>query len=325
MSKRTFFFGTGTLLLVALLAMLLSAYAFPPRYIVESLVRVAYAEPLILRENDSPSAQEDYVHFVAAQCALVKSRSVLTRALMPQNIAELSIVRSQADVLTWLNKDLHVEPVPNAQLIRISMTSKVPQEAEKLINSIVATYMEEVVMRGRRERLEKLELTRNKAGEFRERLRLRRRTLRDLEAAVSDSVSAGLRRDFLREEATELSRQRTRARLDLIKSRAKLFALEAGAKKKPTPEAENGIAMLMKDISVQEGVLKALGEEVARAVGELAAAESKVRASGTDHEGLDDSLERIVRRLNDELAVQEVNAIAPARVSVWEGASSRLE
>ena len=65
--------------------------------------------------------------------ALAKGRLVLNAALKRPGIAELNIVRSQANPLDWLEKEVQVDFSVAPDVIRIAISGDVPDELGKLV------------------------------------------------------------------------------------------------------------------------------------------------------------------------------------------------
>jgi capsular exopolysaccharide synthesis family protein len=401
--SRRWILATFGGILAAVLGTTAVYFLMPPKYVVTTIVSVESNTPTIAFDLGK---EQDLVSYQKYQAGLLKSRSVLTRALAPQNIADLSIVREQPDVFTWLEKDLLCDFTSN-NIMRLTMIGDRPQEYEKLLNSIVATYMEEVVMRERRQRLEKLELTRIKAGDFNERLRLKRRTQRELIEAVGSGnpFVIAVKQQFQTQELNDKQRELLKLRSDLMHDRTLVIAEEAKLKTL-SPQTVDEAAVLkaisnnlslhpidsqmqalqsrgdqmagkfeggwkspqlakykeqldalkaqraqkieqvrpdaIKEVLISETALTkshiknlrgrvelnssmeaTLKSEVDKLMGQMNTVTAKATTLETEQKDAD-QIEGVVKALNEMVAKLEIEAGAPPRVSVWEGASSRL-
>jgi hypothetical protein len=280
---------------------------------VFAFIRVEDREPRILEKFDGRSngGHDDRESYRATMMALVKSRVVLAAALRPAKIEELKIIKSQKVPVGWLEANLLVEKTDSSEVIRIGLPGRDP-ELVTLVDSIVSSFMEEVLMSDRKAKEDRLDALRVQAGLFEERLRVKRRTMKELADAAG---STGLSHELAREWTATLIRERTRLRIDSMKNRARLSVLEAEAKLE-NPRSDKTsvtVADLKREIGTQEELGKLLDVETAKT------------STGSIVVNLEDARDEIdekyARRLRDQTTAAEIELNARPHVSLWDRAA----
>ena len=125
----------------------------PVGYTASALIRVAMSQDSIVYKKNRTNIQ-DFAVFKNTQLALIKSPHVLMAALRLPKIANLEIVKQEADPLSWLGKKLKVGYVNDSEIMRVSLTAKEPKEVAELVNAVVDAYIEEVVEKKEQKRRE---------------------------------------------------------------------------------------------------------------------------------------------------------------------------
>ncbi|WP_237564841.1 polysaccharide biosynthesis tyrosine autokinase [Blastopirellula marina] len=87
---------------------------------------------------------------------MITTRFVLNNALSQTQIAELPVVRNQIDPVKWLGSQLVITFPGEAEIMEISLQGEDPKILAKLVNSVVDSYLGEVVMADRNRRLNRL-------------------------------------------------------------------------------------------------------------------------------------------------------------------------
>jgi len=158
-------------LLVGAAAGLSVWFLIPQKYTATALLRVAANPEAILFSNAFQSATFDIYRSTQQQYLL--SRYVLMAALRQPQVAELESIRNHPDPVSLVQEGLRVRFPGNSELMEVSYTAKNPQEAAAIVNSVVESYLQEVVgveLAERRQRLDELDqLYSEKEAELRKR------------------------------------------------------------------------------------------------------------------------------------------------------------
>jgi hypothetical protein len=227
-------------------------FALPTRFVASAWFRIDAATPSIaFPAIKDPDAEYSYRF---TQGALLKSRVVLVAALRPQKVAELNIVKEQTDPVAWLDEQLTVDFGLSNEIMRIQMQGDNPRELVTILDSVVSAYMDEVAMNDRKRLQDKRDAIQAQASLWDERLRIKRRTYRDIaEVAGSNNVfSVKLKQQYQNallndkeKELIHLDRDLRRMRLEAIGEDAKIKAA------KPEPDETVVKRLILEDPAVK--------------------------------------------------------------------------
>jgi succinoglycan biosynthesis transport protein ExoP len=146
-------------------------FLLPQNYTAIALLRIAANPEGILFSNAFQSATFDIYRSTQQQYLL--SRYVLMAALRQPQVAELEAIREHPDPVALVQQGLRVRFPGNSELMEVSYTAKTPQEAAAIVNTVVDSYLQEVVaveLAERRQRLDELDqLYSEKEAELRKR------------------------------------------------------------------------------------------------------------------------------------------------------------
>lgn len=87
----------------------------------------------------------EYEHFRNIQAATLKFPTVLRAALKQPGIADLPLVKQQQAPQKWLEEHLRVVCPEKTEVVQIELPNEDAAQAAKIINAVVATYMENIV------------------------------------------------------------------------------------------------------------------------------------------------------------------------------------
>jgi capsular exopolysaccharide synthesis family protein len=116
----------------------------PPKFTASSLIRVASIEPHLLPAEQAAMFRGDSDAFQRTQMALVKTRRVLSTALMDKDVATLNLVLSQPEPVVWLEEELKVNYLEGTELLRIALSGDNPNEVASIVNAVKTAYLKEV-------------------------------------------------------------------------------------------------------------------------------------------------------------------------------------
>jgi polysaccharide biosynthesis transport protein len=215
-------------------------YLKPANYTAYALLRVAASEPQLLEANrDSESSRTLYLK---TQAALITSRPVLRRALREEKVRQLGLVQQQADIEGWLQKELKAGYLEDTDILKIALTGPAPNDLAVLLNTIQASYMEQIVGFERKERLTRKEDLERIVMDAQEKLRNQRKQLQELANIVhtGNSLVLTAKQKNTVEEYAALKREAAGLRARLLDAERRLELqkanLQAGDKVPAPPE-----------------------------------------------------------------------------------------
>jgi capsular exopolysaccharide synthesis family protein len=193
-------------LLLGALAATAAWFLRPAKYTTFALVKVASEQPQLLPQERVVNDQELYRQ---TQAALLKSPKVLKTALQQEKVLPLSLLREESDVVGWLDSALTVETIRNTELLKVSLSGQDPNEVAVLVNAILQAYLQEVVNKEQRQRLERLNDLTRVCSESEEKLRKQRKKLQGVAESLkaSDPETATLRQKIALEEYAALRKE----------------------------------------------------------------------------------------------------------------------
>lgn len=114
------------------------------------------------------------------QVEVIKSRLVLNAAIRPAELNTLPILHQTSDEpLDWLASNLKVEFV-GPEIMRISLADDDPDQAKKVVDAVVTSYLREIVNKSTADRAERLKRLNEMAAEQEESLKRKRNTISGL-------------------------------------------------------------------------------------------------------------------------------------------------
>src|SRR5262249_27417980 len=148
------------------------------KYVVFAQLRIASSAPrLVFRDASEGDGRSDGVYQRTA-AAMIKSRFVLNGALKSEDVKRLNVVLQQSDPISWLDEELKVEFKDNSELASVSMTGEDPAELIVLVNAVTGAYLKEVLNEETKQRSQKLAELDDIYTKAKEKLRVKRETLR---------------------------------------------------------------------------------------------------------------------------------------------------
>ena len=188
------------------------------RHTAAALLRVTAAESPS-RDTTGPAGNFDV--YRATQQQLLKSRLVLSTALKASKIAELAAVKTQADPVAWLARELRVDFPANSEIMQVSLGGDDPAETAQLVNAVADAYLNQVVQMQRSGSKETLDLLDRTYAEMSAELRAKRTDLQRLGKALGTGAGevAAMKQQIALEELAEYRREALRTELELIRAR----------------------------------------------------------------------------------------------------------
>ena len=111
-----------------------------PTYEAFSLLRVEPSTLNLFAPSNNQDNTTTHLPYLQTQVQLIKSDQVLGMAVANSKVASLPSIKQSNDAKYDLNKDLIVEHVQDAYLIRVALESKIPSEAATIVDAVVDAY-----------------------------------------------------------------------------------------------------------------------------------------------------------------------------------------
>src|SRR5438094_6293485 len=233
----------------------------PTRYSARALLDVAANPPKVIF-NTNENRTEPFHTYQKKQIALVKSRLVLATALRQPKVGELDVVRRQLEPVEWLENQLQADYSVAPEILRVALNGDKPEELVILVDAITDAFLQEVVNKEHKRRLERLDQLKELYNSYDDNLRRKRQTLRDLaqSAGSADSKTLALKHRFAIEQLAMAEKEL----MDLQSQSRKLqveAADEASKQKVAEPAvSEAAIDERMKADTVMQGHLSQMSE-----------------------------------------------------------------
>jgi capsular exopolysaccharide synthesis family protein len=243
-------------LLAAALSVLLGAaaaagawYGLAAKYTAFAQLKIAATTPsLVFRDVNNPDGRNDFATYQRTQAAALKNRYVLNAALKREDVRQLSIVQQQAEPITWLEDELKVELQDGSEIVVVKMIGAEPAELVTLVNAVTQSYLTEIVNVDRKQRSDRLAELDDIYTKSREKLRLKRETLkkRAEEVGGSDTAALNHKQQMLLATFGELKKQHAQVRFELMRAENRLASYKArGAQMDNVVIAESTIKQVL--------------------------------------------------------------------------------
>lgn len=209
----------------------------PTKYVARALMDVAANPPKIIFST-SENRTDPFHTFQRKQAALVKSRPLLAAALRNPKAAALPVVRQQLEPVEWLEGHLQADYSVAPEILRISLAGDKPQELITLVDAVAEAYLQEVVNKEHKRRLERLDQLKELYNTYDDGLRRKRQALRDLaeSAGSGDAKTLALKHRFAIEqlalaekELMDLQSQLRKLQVEVTDQQVREKALAAAA------------------------------------------------------------------------------------------------
>jgi hypothetical protein len=193
--------------------------------------------PQMLSDRSRFEPLEEFEYYRQTQAAMAKSPFVLLSVLRNSEIANLSLLRDQAQPLKFLEDQLEVD-FPARVIMRISLSGPRSPDAVRIVNAVVTGYLNEVIDSENNDRSKRISELEKAHHELSEQLRTRRAALKKLTANLktADFGTSGETQKMAIELRTALRKERTQKQVELINARVKLAALGEGGSGATEPD-----------------------------------------------------------------------------------------
>ncbi|MDR1270262.1 MAG: hypothetical protein LBK82_12130 [Planctomycetaceae bacterium] len=111
----------------------------PSMYTATAYIQILSHKPYFIYDEKQ---QTNYDNFVNTQFAIIKSPLILSKALEDPQFSQLPIIKSRQDKIAWLARKLELQRLQNSEIITVSITLPVPEDTEKIVNSVVTAFFD---------------------------------------------------------------------------------------------------------------------------------------------------------------------------------------
>jgi succinoglycan biosynthesis transport protein ExoP len=205
-------------------------YGLAAKFTAFGQMRIASVTPYLVFHNaNNPEGRNDFSTYQRTQAAAVKNRYVLSAALKRDDVRNLDVVRQQAEPITWLEDELKVEVQEGSEIVNVKMIGSEPAELVTLINAVTQAYLQEVVNVDRKQRSDRLAELDDIYTKSKDKLRIKRDTLKKRAEEVGSSDTSALNHKQLTLLTTfgELKKQHAQVRFEQLRAEGKLASHKA--------------------------------------------------------------------------------------------------
>jgi outer membrane lipoprotein-sorting protein len=178
----------GSLVATAVWALL------PIRYEAQALIKVGKGVPFIIQDVSNTDEGRDYEIYKKTQLQLLKSNFVLSRAARKPEMVNLATMKEHRDdPAGFLEGNLLVDYPGDAELMRVALKGKWRDELPVVVNAVVDSYMDEIVMGDKVGRLRQKDLLAQNYSANQEAFRQKSEKFKKLARELGASSSEGAR------------------------------------------------------------------------------------------------------------------------------------
>lgn len=158
-------------LLAAGIVGVLLLWFIPEEYEAVAYLRVLGKRQPILGAAQHSETEKEYQTYKQTQKDFLTGPIVLNAAIRSREISQVPMIRDRdnepEELVEWLMKKLEVEDSPDSQMLAVKLRGPDNEQPQRVVDAILDTYREEIVLAERREQLSMLttleqELLRNK-------------------------------------------------------------------------------------------------------------------------------------------------------------------
>jgi RNA polymerase sigma factor (sigma-70 family) len=255
------------------------------------------------------------------QVVLLRSRPNLRAALGKAEVASLAILKTQADPLGWLEKNVEAVLLDNTDILRVSIGAGSEAERAALANAVAAAYVERTNNEEREQKVQRLDALRDLLAEHERRLQQSREVLRKVAQQTGTDPSGALRRQFEREDLAHLRGELQQTRAARIRAQARLNYRRS----RPAGEkAKEVIGQLEEEVGVLAEQEKLLRQEI-DPLTEAAVRNHAETTAGGELVSLRDEVaaaEQMTRRVAEQVEGLQMELRAAPRVRLLEKAEA---
>lgn len=221
-------------LLLGILLAPAMAYAcwrfLPNRYTATALLQLAMElDPLAFvtadQKNDGVGGFKVYKN---TQKQLILSPKILASALASEEVRSLQTLKEVEDPLEWLVDNLKVSFPDDGEVLAIALPSYSQKESKAIVDSIVQSYMDEVVYKEKREKDNRLETLKKSQTEALRAVKDKRKEIRDRAETLgtSDTQVLTVAQQAAIQRYNHLQNEHSRVTYELLDAEDRLLQMQ---------------------------------------------------------------------------------------------------
>jgi hypothetical protein len=302
--RRRWALATGLGLATGLSVAALLWYLMPVKYEVYALLRVQGKTPSVLKGGNE--GIEEFNIFKRTQVQTVISPLVLEPTASEPAVAKLQTIREQERPANWLKRQLIIDFPDDAELMRVTLKGRKPEELKIIIDKVVDKYMKEVVFGEKEKKLEQEAKLAASYEEYTKKLEYQMRAVHALEklnkvsssevAVVAKQVAAENLQDAFAERR-DLRRKKREIEHKIMLEKARE---EHGLKTAADDQPDNPTLWLLEK---EKGLLQNELNEAEREINEDASAMASLDSFSAEVTNKQQELTRL-RALTNELGAK---------------------
>jgi hypothetical protein len=136
------------LILVAVVCLVIAWVVWPNGVMAVALFEVRMDAPSLVGSQPArQSSEQDYEILKKTQIALLKSKFVLTSALVNPGVAALSVFAGKGDPVVWLQDHLEIGFPQNGEILEIKLRGRKSEADDllRIVDAVVEAYKKEVL------------------------------------------------------------------------------------------------------------------------------------------------------------------------------------
>ncbi len=90
-------------------------------------------------------SEQEFDRFRCLQIEMLRSKSLLVRAVRDPSISGLSFLRYMSDPVAWLKKNLKIDYPNDGEILRIRLSASDPSQAAAVVDAVIDAYFKETV------------------------------------------------------------------------------------------------------------------------------------------------------------------------------------
>ncbi len=228
--RRNWLLGTILGILAAGPIAVTAWYMFPVKFSAVEFVRISQSQSTLVFETADSSARSDYRGYKNTQKQLLLQPLSLSKALKDPEVATLSVVRENADPISWLQDKLEVQFPDNSEMMNVTLRLTDPVAAHKIVKSVVDVYMADVVEKERAERLLRVDRLEKILVAAEDKVRKKRGELSNLvdRLGTSDTTTLNLSQQALLSQFSFLRTELSKVQFDILRAKSELLSKTGG-------------------------------------------------------------------------------------------------
>jgi succinoglycan biosynthesis transport protein ExoP len=225
--RRNWLLGSLLGLLLATPLAMLTYSAHKLQFKSSALVRISPNQHKLIGDTADTQgmlSRADFKSYKNTQKQLLLSPGLLNNALKKEGVQDLPVIQAAVDPVMWIQKELEITFPDDAEIMQISLALGDPKAAQKVVDAIVSTYYDEVVVHEQNQRLSRVDSLERVQTEQENKARAKRAELRNLveQLGTGDQSTLMLAQQAAMQQMGLIRSQLTTVQLELMRAEGEL-------------------------------------------------------------------------------------------------------